>query len=156
MDGDFLNIKTPVAGDASTAGAKSNRIADALNWQMGPFGGQALVGYQTAKSDMTGVQTKDFSLGGRVSYAFSQNFKLLVDAGTTTRKVDGQADQRLNKVTIAPTLALAPDFWSRPELRFYVTKASWNAAAATANAASFGAGGKTGQTLVGVQYEIWW
>ena len=28
--------------------------------------------------------------------------------------------------------------------------------AALANAGSFGAGGKTSRTLVGVQYEVWW
>lgn len=150
VSGGFLNI------DATSGGQKSTRIADSLNWQMGAWGGQTLLGYQTAKSDVTGIQTKDFSLGGRVSYAFSQNFKLLVDGATTTRKVDGQADQRLNKITVAPTLALAPDFWSRPELRFYVTRGNWNAAAAAANAATFGKNGKTSQTLVGVQYEIWW
>ena len=156
LDGNFLNIKTPVAGDTSTAGAKGNRIADSLNWQMGAWGGQALVGYQTSRSDMDHLETKDFTLGGRVSYAVSQNFKLLVDAGTTTRKVEGQADQRLNKVTFAPALALSQDFWSRPELRFYVTRGNWNTAAALANAATFGKNGKTSQTLVGVQYEIWW
>jgi maltoporin len=38
----------------------------------------------------------------------------------------------------------------------YITKANWNAAAAAANASTFGQGGKTSRTLVGVQYEIWW
>jgi maltoporin len=37
-----------------------------------------------------------------------------------------------------------------------VTHANWNTAAALANAATFGAGGKTSRTLMGVQYEIWW
>jgi maltoporin len=102
------------------------------------------------------VETKDFSLGGRVSYAFSKNFKLLGEVGTTTRKVEGSPQQRLNKVTIAPTLSVGEGFWERPELRFYVTRANWNTAAAVANAATFGKGGKTARTLVGVQYEIWW
>ena len=66
------------------------------------------------------------------------------------------ADQRLSKVTLAGALALNEDFWSRPELRLYVTKANWNQAAAVANAATFGANGKTSRTLVGVQYEVWW
>ena len=111
--------------------------------------------YQTNKDDLTGVNTKDFSLGGRGSYAFSKNFKMLTELSTTTRKGAG-ADQRLSKLTVAAALALAEDFWSRPELRFYVTKANWNQAAQLANAATFGAGGKTSRTLVGVQYEVWW
>ena len=120
------------------------------------------MGYQTTKSDdpTKAYTIKDTSLGGRVSYAVTKNFKWLVEAGTTSRKFsDNQAAQRLNKLTIAPTLALSPDFWSRPELRFYVTKANWNQAAADANATTsnaFGANGRTSQTLAGVQYEVWW
>ena len=80
---------------------------------------------------------------------------MLAELSTTTRKGTGP-DQRLSKVTLAGALALNEDFWSRPELRLYVTKANWNQAAAVANASTFGAGGKTSRTLVGVQYEVWW
>jgi len=149
IDGEFQSI------DGVTAGKKVTRIADSLNWQMGAFGGQALLSYQTNKDDVTGVTTKDTSIGGRVSYAFSPNFKLLAEAGSTSRKTPS-GDQKLNKITIAPTLSVGSDFWSRPELRLYVTKANWNTAAALANASSFGAGGRTSTTMVGVQYEIWW
>ena len=149
IDGEFQSI------DGVTAGKKVTRIADSLNWQMGSFGGQTMLSYQTNKDDITGVTTKDTSIGGRVSYAFSSNFKLLAEAGATNRKTPS-GDQKLNKITIAPTLSVGSDFWSRPELRLYVTKANWNTAAALANASSFGAGGKTSATMVGVQYEIWW
>ena len=167
----FLQTSTGYAningrfGDISSAtvyGKTSHRVADSINWQSGAFGGQAIVGYQTTKSDDPTVTytTKDTSLGGRVSYAVTKNFKWLAEAGTTSRKFsDNQAAQRLNKITIAPTLALSPDFWSRPELRFYVTKANWNQAAADANnnsASGFGANGRKSQTLAGVQYEVWW
>ena len=152
-------------GDISSAnvyGKKTNRVADSINWQSGAFGGQAIVGYQTTKSDDPAVAytIKDTSLGGRISYAVSNNFKWLVEAGTTSRKFsDNQAAQRLNKVTVAPTIAMSPDFWSRPELRFYVTRANWNQAAADANnnsTSGFGANGRKAQTLAGVQYEVWW
>lgn len=138
-------------------GKKVTRIANAVNWQMGPWGGQALVGLQTQQDDGASVKRTDTSLGGRVSYAVSSHFKWLLEAGTTTSKFsDGRAKQSLNKVTVAPALAVGGDFWSRPELRFYVTHASWNDAAAKANASSFGANGKKAQTIAGVQYEIWW
>jgi maltoporin len=150
IDGEFESI------DGINPGRRVQRIADSIAWQSGPFGGQALVGLQKSKNEATGISTRDFSLGGRISYAFSQHFKMLVEAGTTSRKIDGLADQRLNKVTIAPTLSVGEDFWARPELRLYVTKANWNAAAAAANASTFGQGGKTSRTLAGVQYEIWW
>lgn len=149
IDGEFEGI------DGVSAGKKVTRIADSLSWQLGAFGGQTLLAYQTNKDEKTGVETKDTSIGGRISYAFSKNFKLLVDAATTTRTGNGP-DQRLDKLTIAPTLSVGPDFYSRPELRFYVTASNWNDAAAAANASSFGAGGKTSRTVAGVQYEIWW
>ena len=149
IDGEFEAI------DGAAAGKKVSRIADSLSWQIGAFGGQTLLSYQINKDEKTGVETKDTSIGGRVSYAFSKNFKLLVDAATTTRTGSGP-DQRLDKLTIAPTLSTGPDFYSRPELRFYVTASSWNDAAAAANASTFGAGGKTSRTVAGVQYEIWW
>lgn len=150
IDGEFLGI------DGVTAGQSVMRIADSLNWQVGAFGGQTMLGYQTTQDDLTGVTTKDTSVGGRVSYAFSSNFKLLAEVGSTRRSIDGQKDQTLNKITIAPTLSVGPEFWKRPELRLYVTRADWNDAAAAANAASFGANGRTSTTIVGVQYEIWW
>jgi len=161
MNGQFKGLATldPVAtADFATT---SNRIGDSINWQSGPFGGQALVALQNDKKEATGVNTKDFTLGGRVSYALSRNFKMLAEAGTTTRDVDGQSQQVLNKVTIAPTLAVGSDFWSRPELRFYVTYATWNDAAAAANAGTvstpgFGANGRTSATTAGVQMEVWW
>jgi maltoporin len=108
------------------------------------------------------VNNKDFSLGGRISYALTNNFKLLVEAGTTSRQSDGQAKQTLNKITVAPTLAVGSDFWSRPELRFYVTRANWNDTAAkensTLNATTLqgsGLGDRTAVTTAGIQIEGW-
>jgi maltoporin len=146
---------------AEQPGMQSSRIADAIDWQRGLLGGQVLLAYQTGKiqgGGSDGLKTADISVGGRVSYAVSRNFKWLAEAGSTSRRIDGQAQQSLNKFTIAPTLAVGPDFWSRPELRLYVTYATWNAAAGAANAGAgqFGAGGRTASTLAGVQMETWW
>jgi maltoporin len=166
IDGRFQGlgdgIAATIADVAATQqpGLQSSRIGESINWQSGDFGGQAVVVLQNGKQQggLTGdgINTKDFSIGGRISYALTNNFKLLAEAGNTSRQIDGQTRQTLNKITFAPTLALARDFWSRPELRFYVTRASWNDAAATANAGSFGAGGKTSATTAGVQIETWW
>lgn len=161
VGGQFRAMGDVATGGVEQPGMRSWRIADAINWQRGAFGGQAIAGYQTGRVDggvSDGLTTRDVSLGGRVSYALTQNFKLLGEAGVTSRSIDGQAVQRLNKLTVAPTLALAPDFWSRPELRFYVTRANWNSAAAVANSAAggFGFSGKTSSTVAGIQVEIWW
>jgi maltoporin len=160
LNGQFLGlgdtVNAPVAGNQP--GKKSNRIADTINWQTGPFGGQALVAFQNGKDEggaNDGKNTKDFTLGGRISYAFTKTFKLLVEAGYTTREPDGAAKQQLTKFTIAPTLAVGPDFWSRPELRLYVTQVSWNDAAGVA-ANGFGEPGRKSSTIAGAQIEAWW
>lgn len=159
--GDASTVATNagILGSGQLAGVSSTRIGDAINWQTGKFGGQALIALQNGKIEggpQNGINTRDTTLGGRVSYAMTNNFKLLAEVGTTGRSIDGQANQTLNKFTFAPTLAMAPDFWSRPEMRFYVTRASWNAAAAAANAGTFGLGGRTSTTTAGVQIEAWW
>ena len=158
---------TPGLGNGQLAGKKATRIADTIAWQSDNFGGQALASVenwapQGGPSD--GVNTQDVSIGGRVSYALSNNFKLLLEAATTTRATDGAASQALNKITFAPTLAAARGFWARPEIRFYVTQAQWNDAAAKANATApsattgiegFGYGGRTSATIFGIQAEGW-
>jgi maltoporin len=144
------------------------RALDSINWQSGPWGGQAQVVWERDKShdDVTDAATKvtRTSLGGRVSYAVTQNFKMLGEVGITSAKVDGTpGTARLNKFTIAPTLALNGDFWSRPELRFYVTRVTWNDKASDAavggvlgaTPAKLVDTSKSGTTLVGVQAEIW-
>jgi maltoporin len=161
VNGRFLGLGDAASGGVQQPGMKSFRIADFVGWQHGSFGGQALASYQTGTVDggiNHGLKTRDFALGGRVSWGMGEHFKLLAEAGVTSRRIDGQAEQVLNKFTIAPTLALAPEFWSRPELRFYLTHVSWNAAAAAANAGAggFGATGRTSVTVAGVQLETWW
>lgn len=166
IQGKFVNLEQ--SDDASGVAAdviayKVSRVADSIDWQFGNFGGQALLAYQTSEPENgadKGVETKDLSFGGRVSYAFTNNFKLLLEAATTKRSRDGADDQTLNKVTIAPTLSSGAGFYKRPELRLYVTMANWNTAAAEANAGTFGADDNGDslkkQTIVGLQYEIWW
>lgn len=136
-------------------GAKQRRIANAMDFQFGPLGGQALVGYQTLQPD-AGAEMRDFSAGGRVSYGLAQNVKLLGELGTTRRSVDGGARQSLNKGTVAVAWSTGTDFWKRPEFRLYATRAQWNEAAMLANAGSFGANGRRSATTFGLQMEAWW
>jgi len=166
IQGKFVDLEQ--SDDASGVAAdviayKVSRVADSIDWQFGNFGGQALLAYQLSEPENgadKGVETKDLSFGGRVSYAFTNNFKLLLEAATTKRSRDGEDDQTLNKVTIAPTLSTGPGFYKRPELRLYVTMANWNTAAAAANTGTFGEDDNGDalkkQTIVGLQYEIWW
>jgi len=155
-------------GNFGLAGADSGykqwRLIETLNWQVGAFGGQALALFTTQdKATVSGVvvQPKQTgaSLGGRVSYALTKNFKMVAEAGYMQTKPDGGDTQKLTKLTIAPTLSTGPGYWNRPELRFYVTTAKWNSAANAANGAGGLTGigdGKTNGTSYGFQAEIWW
>ncbi|WP_317203536.1 carbohydrate porin [Janthinobacterium sp.] len=137
------------------------RVFDNLYWQVTPeFGGSALVLVQRDKSN-AGSQTWT-SVGARPVYALTDNFKLQLEVGhDRITSASGGAAQQLSKVTFAPTVALAKNFWSRPELRLFVTYAKWNTAAQQAAAAgstlsSTGVfGGKTNGTSAGVQVEAW-
>jgi maltoporin len=143
-----------------TAGSdvKKWRLVDGFQFQINDaLGGQAIAMYQSNKAD-AGDSTVT-SLGGRLSYAFTRNFKLVGEVGIDRVKPSGGDAANLTKVTIAPTIAAGKGFWERPELRFYVTRATWNDAANTAAGVSGLTGigdGKTSGTSYGVQAEIWW
>lgn len=141
------------------AGAGSDdtkwRLVETINGQSGKLGGQAVAVVGSSKD--SGVKTDVMSLGGRLSYGVTQNFKIVGEAGYMTAKANGSTS-KLTKFTIAPTLSTGPEFWTRPELRAYVTSAKWNTAAnnaAGANGVTGNNDGKTSGTSYGVQAE-WW
>ena len=135
---------------------KSYRIADTFTWQVGNFGGQVLAHFQESDNPhpTSPYKTRGTNVGGRVAYSFSTNFKLVGEAGLSTKKVGNNDAQKLAKFTIAPTLSTGKGFFDRPELRLFYTRAKWNDAAA--------AGGnglptdKNEGNRYGVQAEIWW
>ncbi|MDE3010613.1 MAG: carbohydrate porin [Pseudomonadota bacterium] len=101
------------------------------------------------------------SFGVRPEYAFSQNFKLQAEIGYDRMSYPNAPSQNLTKVTIAPTFTFGPGFWDRPEMRLFVTHATWNnAATATIAANNYNQGNSIGMgnagTTVGIQVETWW
>lgn len=149
LDGNFANL---------TAGSdvKSFRVVESISWQKGRFGGQAMAMYQQDQST-AGGKVVSTSIGGRGTYGFTKNFKLVGELALSQKKPDATAAQKLAKFTLAPTLSTGPGFWNRPELRLYVTTSKWNAAAnAAANGGVTGLGdGKTKGTSYGAQVEMW-
>jgi maltoporin len=111
-----------------------------------------MVGYQTLKPEDTGKTTKNVAIGARLSYGVAKNVKLYGDAGVATLKTDGSNTQRLNKETIAVAVAPNTDFWTRPEVRLYLTRVGGNDAVKAAG--MFGS--RSSATLAGVQVEAWW
>ncbi len=132
------------------SGTKKWRLVETISGQSGKLGGQAIALFGSAQDD-AGVSTDTATLGGRLTYGVTRNFKIVGEAGFTRVKTEGLGTANLTKFTIAPTLSTGPEFWTRPELRFYVTTAKWNDAAK----AGVGIADKTTGTSYGAQVE-WW
>ncbi|MGH8353926.1 MAG: maltoporin [Pseudomonas sp.] len=144
---------------------KSWRVVEFFDWQVTPrLGGQVELVYQKDKRD-AGADQDWLSLGGRTSYAFTEQFKLVGELGhDRVEAPDGT--RTLSKFTVAPTWSPAgPGFWERPEIRLYYTYAQWNQAAqraasqlaagsALSDSGAFGSA-RHGSNF-GVQVEYWW
>jgi maltoporin len=141
---------------------KRTRILDHLWWQVTPsFGGEAVAVWQRDKLP-TGNETWTM-FGVRPVYALNDHLKLQLEA--THGRVSpagGGAARQLTKFTFAPTLTAGKGYWSRPELRAFITHAKWNGAAQAAasagstlsNTGPFGS--DTSGTSFGFQVEAWW
>ncbi|HUK66660.1 MAG TPA: carbohydrate porin [Anaeromyxobacteraceae bacterium] len=113
-----------------------------------------------------------FSVDVLPAYHFSDQFKFAIDANYQTVSwkdaPSAAGTPYLLKLSFMPTFTLgARDHYTRPELRFFVTYASWNTAANNAMAAGIAGRGdqfSLGQGAFGTdtnglsfggQYEIW-
>lgn len=115
---------------------------------------------QKDKSDATGSSTWT-SLGMRPVYAIMPHLKLQMELGTDrVTSATGGPDERLTKVTFAPAISMGESYWSRPELRFFISYGKWNNAATAAVNANNNSGpvynNGTSGTSGGVQVEAWW
>lgn len=141
-------------GDLSAGSkARSWRIVQSVNGQMGRLGGQSMLLFAQEK-DGNGRRTDSATIGGRASYAVTRNFKLVSEVGYSQFKPEGAATGKLAKFTIAPTLSTDGNFWSRPEFRLYATTARWNQAAGNVTGQPAFAN-RTSGTSYGAQVE-WW
>jgi maltoporin len=84
-----------------------------------------------------------FSAEIRPAYHLNDYFKLAADAFFQAISMKdagpGEGTPMLLKLTAAPTFVLGRGYYARPELRFFVTYATWNGAAARAGAIGSGA-----------------
>ena len=118
-----------------------------------------------------------WGVGARPIYHFNPNFQLALDLGyqsLTPKSTGGNTDTKernLFKVTLAPAIVPAPGpggaFFTRPELRLFVTYATWNKASQTDNMVGQGTCASTGTSTsvfkcdtsgltFGAQVEAWW
>jgi maltoporin len=110
------------------------RIVDVLTIQpTAALGGQAGFVYQYDDLGNSGQKSNWYSTGARLGYAVTRHAKLLGEVGyDRVDKSNGAKPQGLAKFTIAPAIAAAEGFLSRPELRLFYTWAVWNETARTA------------------------
>jgi maltoporin len=101
-----------------------------------------------------------YSLGTRVVFGITKHFKAMSEAGyDLVQKANGAPAQWLYKVTGALAISADRGFWSRPELRLFVTEARWDDAA---RIATIDSGMVYTNTLYlngwtfGAQAETWW
>ena len=140
-------------------------MVEFFDFQMTPrLGGQVQAVYQKDKREDGGDQDW-WSVGGRTSYAFTQQFKLVGEIGHDQVDASG-GTRKLSKFTVAPTWSPnGPGFFERPEIRLYYTYATWNKAAqeaanllaegsALSDTGAFGSA-RNGSNF-GVQVEYWW
>jgi maltoporin len=128
---------------------------------------------RTARYGGTGPwdSAKELSVGVRPQYHFSEIFKLAAEVGyqqiTPKDKASGTSGA-LTKFTLAPTISPpagpAGAFFTRPELRAFVTVAQWDKGAQQWNMAGAGWGAPDGNgafghaksgTTFGFQVESW-
>ncbi len=142
-------------GAFNDSDTKSWRLVESPQWTKGKITGQGIFIYgQQKNSDGLGgtVKEKFMTLGGRLAYAVTKNFKMQGELGISSTKPDASDTRRITKLTIAPTLTVGEGYYDRPEFRVYWTGASWNDAYLAAQP-QFGSD-KSGSSF-GVQVEIW-
>jgi maltoporin len=144
----YLNM----GGAGATEDRKRWRLVESMTWTKGPLTAQALVLFGKQDTNNAGTSTESFNtFGGRVAYAFTKNFKLQGELGVSSHKPSGGQTDRLTKFTIAPTLTVGPNYYDRPELRFYVSTFKWNDAYRATRPGLTG----SSETSAGFQVETW-
>ncbi len=138
-------------------------IMDTLFIQPSPqFGMQAVILKRVQHEDPTQPGARDLvwtSMGARPTWFFSKHMSLAAEIGADRFNVTGDARTRtMIKKTLALQFSPQSSFWSRPVIRFFVTKANWNKEATNwgtpSGLGTFGAA-QTGTTF-GAQVEAWW
>lgn len=155
--GGGANLRSDLSGDADDGWML--RVVDRGAIELGPMmslGFGAV--FQLDNRDGEGDSNMWISAGLRPVFQLSKIFAVNVEGGVDfTKPGDAEGDPSffLGKVTVAPSIRPGAGFWSRPEIRAFVTAAFWNSDAkgqiggGVYNDDSFG-------LTFGVQAESWW
>jgi len=135
--------------------------------------------YEDADNGLdTNSHSRWLSAGVRPIYYVTDHFHLVLEAGHSSIKIDSETgtggatagERTLDRVTFAPEVAIGKGYFARPVIRAYVTHSWWNKANQDVGNTSVGGGslignlnsqgitalnGKTDETQVGMEAEIW-
>ncbi len=153
-DGSARNMAWGYPDPGSGTRNKTYRIVEMLQWQTSKeFSGMATLVYQNQKDNY-----KWLSFGVRPVWHLGDYFKVQFEYGHDQVKPTDGTNRKLNKFTIAPTIVAGRGFWTRPEIRVFMTHAKWNAAARDGWGGVAGSkyGSGTSGTTYGFQVEAWW
>jgi maltoporin len=163
----------PSAGDGG--GQHAYRLVEQVVWNLSPrLSGAAVLTYEDRKRS-GGFNDENhvaWGVGARPEIRFDEHLMLAMEAGLTHVKPKyGTEATNLVKVTVAPTVmplaGPAGAFFTRPELRLFVTWAAWTRATQRGGIFDQGAcpgGGTSAGPLhchltgltYGAQVESWW
>jgi maltoporin len=171
--------QVPAAGNPSSS--EQWRVVEQLVFQPSPqVSGMLIFVYEdmTRRAAAPGPTDpsnhhKAWTVGGRPQYHVNDYFKLALEAGfqQVMPKAGDTSDQNLFKLTFAPTITPAAGpggaFFTRPDLRVFVTWATWNTAAQRNNIVNQGTCSAIGSSpsvfacdkhgvTFGAQLETWW
>ena len=85
-------------GGTDDSDKKRWRIVDSLPWTKGPLTGQATLVQFGKQGTPNTKETKFNSIGGRVAYAFTKNFKLQGELGIVQPQAAGRPDRSSDEV----------------------------------------------------------
>ncbi len=117
---------------------------------------QADKDYHDNKWDGRKNDVNRWAIGARPFHQIARNFAMQYELGyeyydnTTTGMSGG-----MTKATIAPTITFESGFWTRPQLRAFVTAAKWDEAINERMHESYVRNGQTDALNFGVQAEVW-
>jgi maltoporin len=138
------------------------RFVEVLTIQPTPEVGAQVAGVYQRDINFLGADgqtTNWYSAGARISWGFTEHFKVLGEGGFDwVTKSIGSKPQMLGKLTIAPAIAGGKGLLNRPELRLFYTWAIWNEAARGANVDSgqvYTATQFLSGSTFGLQAETW-
>lgn len=128
-------------------------VSQALFTTTEEFQTQATAVWQ--RTEIDGDTETWWSVGARPQYNFTDDFGVAVEFGYDHVTPENGDSASLGKLTLAPFYSFGKTgFFARPQLRAFVTWASWSDPGVITQQAALG--NATDGTTFGIQYENWW